>query len=368
MPTISACLMVRDEEKNLPRCLASISGIVDEIILVDTGSTDGTLKIAENFGCQIYHHPWSDDFSGMRNKTLEYATGGWCLIIDADEQLNTFDDNILRKAVQHPENSGYHFMVTNVMDGGQNATAPSIRLFQNRKGFHYEGIVHNQLIITGVLPMTKIRMYHYGYNLSPEDAQKKYLQRSALMRKQIAANPNEPFPHYNLARMHLLGKYYAEAKAESLETIRILKERGAVLRDSVMATIYHSLFLACFYLKDYSTPVAPLMELRNEFPEYLDIHFDLATLYAMLDYPELAKESCALFLRWRAFYRSESWHFQTEVMTAENEGQLHYYLGCMYVRLGDVRTARSRLELAAQMEPEIPEIEAALKGIPKGGD
>src|SRR3990172_5263948 len=87
LPTISLCMMVKNEEEMLPRCLESVKAWVDEIIIVDTGSCDGTLEIARGYTQKVYLHPWFDDFSGMRNITLSYATGDWILVLDADEEL-----------------------------------------------------------------------------------------------------------------------------------------------------------------------------------------------------------------------------------------------------------------------------------------
>ena len=74
-PNISACMIVKNEEEFLPNCLNSIKDAVDEIIIVDTGSTDNTIAIAKNFGAKVYHHPWNDSFSEARNRYLNYASG-----------------------------------------------------------------------------------------------------------------------------------------------------------------------------------------------------------------------------------------------------------------------------------------------------
>ena len=80
-------MMVKNEEKLLPGCLESIKDHVDEIVIVDTGSTDHTVSIAESFGANVYHHPWENHFSKHRNQSMSYAKGDWIFIIDADEEL-----------------------------------------------------------------------------------------------------------------------------------------------------------------------------------------------------------------------------------------------------------------------------------------
>jgi len=85
--TLSICMMVKNEADNLRRCLPSLKGIADELIVIDTGSTDDTMKIAESAGAKVFEHPWENDFSKHRNQSVSYATGDWVFIIDADEEL-----------------------------------------------------------------------------------------------------------------------------------------------------------------------------------------------------------------------------------------------------------------------------------------
>ncbi len=84
---LSVCMIVRDEEKVLSRCLKSVEGIADELIVVDTGSKDNTITIAKDFDARVFHFEWCDDFAAARNESLKHATGDWILQIDADEEL-----------------------------------------------------------------------------------------------------------------------------------------------------------------------------------------------------------------------------------------------------------------------------------------
>ena len=77
--SISLCMIVKNEEENLPRCLDSVRDVVDEIVIVDTGSTDRTVEIAESYGAKVFYHPWEGSFSKARNYSLKYATCDWIL-------------------------------------------------------------------------------------------------------------------------------------------------------------------------------------------------------------------------------------------------------------------------------------------------
>jgi len=94
-----ACLIARDEQENLPRCLRSLAGAVDGICLADTGSSDSTLDIARSFGARVRSIPWRDDFSQARNESLEMADGDWALQIDCDEELDPRSIPALRTAL-----------------------------------------------------------------------------------------------------------------------------------------------------------------------------------------------------------------------------------------------------------------------------
>jgi glycosyltransferase involved in cell wall biosynthesis len=92
-------MIVKDEEANLNSCLDSVRTLVDEIIVVDTGSTDKTTEIARSYGAIIHVFPWNNDFSSARNESLKYATGEWILVLDADEVLDVNDHASIRQLI-----------------------------------------------------------------------------------------------------------------------------------------------------------------------------------------------------------------------------------------------------------------------------
>ena len=87
MPTISLCMIAKNEEKYLEQCLNSVKGLADEIIIVDTGSTDRTKEMAKNFNARIFDFKWIGDFSAARNESIRHAAKEWILVMDADEVI-----------------------------------------------------------------------------------------------------------------------------------------------------------------------------------------------------------------------------------------------------------------------------------------
>ena len=86
--TLSLCMIVKDEEKLLASCLNSVKDVVNQMVIVDTGSMDDTINIAKDFGAEVYKFPWTDHFAEARNESIKYATGDWILWMDADETLD----------------------------------------------------------------------------------------------------------------------------------------------------------------------------------------------------------------------------------------------------------------------------------------
>ncbi|HKK20880.1 MAG TPA: tetratricopeptide repeat protein [candidate division Zixibacteria bacterium] len=203
--TVSACMIVKDEEKMLPGCLASIRDWVDEIILVDTGSTDNTVKIAEEYGAKIFHRKWTGDFSAARNYSLEQATGDWVLIIDADERFVEEDIARTRQLLGEGKHEIISINVFNVYGENEETTTflPSIRLFRRSLNLRYEGIVHNRLELPQDVPVARapIRIKHHGYDLTPEEMHRKFLRSKALLEKQLTENPDNVFALFNYAQL-----------------------------------------------------------------------------------------------------------------------------------------------------------------------
>ncbi len=203
--TISACMIVKNEEEMLPDCLESIRNWVDEIIIVDTGSTDKTVEIAESYGAKIYHQEWTKNFSFHRNHSISKATSDWIFIIDADEEF-VLDD--LGKLKQAAAQTDYHLISFNVFNSnketGQNSSfLHSVRMFKRESEYRYDGIVHNQLMFdpTEKILRLGISIRHYGYDLSQEKMKAKIDRSRELLEQQLIDDPNNCFVRYNYVQL-----------------------------------------------------------------------------------------------------------------------------------------------------------------------
>jgi glycosyltransferase involved in cell wall biosynthesis len=207
-PDLSLCLIVKNEKENLPACLASAKDVAGEIIVVDTGSTDGTQDIARSFGATVIQSDWHGDFSRARNLSLDRAAGRWILWLDADDRLLDRDKRAIRELARtdpdvHPK--AYGLMVKNSRDGGLTGSVfNQIRVFPNRPDLRFRSPVHEQILPAleeaGVpVEYLDVRVLHTGYS-DPGVAKAKQARNKAILEAQINGGQGiTPVTYYTLA-------------------------------------------------------------------------------------------------------------------------------------------------------------------------
>lgn len=205
--TVSLCMIVKNEEKYLHRCLSSIKDSVDEMIIVDTGSTDGTVEIAKSFNAKVYFFEWNSNFSEARNESLKYATKDWILILDGDDEFCSEDIQSFKELLNSDmdPNAVYSFETLNYCGSTISEDNISVnlnpRLFKNNNGYCYEGTVHNQLVNRRIpyKDITKpIRIYHYGYLEDVMKSKDKRSRNIPLLEEQLRLDPKNRYAHFNL--------------------------------------------------------------------------------------------------------------------------------------------------------------------------
>lgn len=140
--TVSACLIVKNEQDVIETCLKSLVNVVDEIIIVDTGSTDKTIEIAKKYTDKIFNFQWDNDFSKARNRSLEEASGEWILLIDADEELTNITKEELKTLITKEDIATYYVLERSLKE---NQIYYLLRLFRNVKEIFFKGIIHEQI-------------------------------------------------------------------------------------------------------------------------------------------------------------------------------------------------------------------------------
>jgi glycosyltransferase involved in cell wall biosynthesis/Tfp pilus assembly protein PilF len=225
-PRVSLCMIVKDEEQMLPRCLSSVRDYVDEIVVVDTGSTDRSVEIAESFGARVIRHPWEDDFSKHRNQSLSYAGGDWFMVLDGDEEILDGTGPLIRRAVRDQDVDSITFEVISLYGGGKKSLHTQQRLFRMDRGIHFEGRIHNRIVGVQSTRLYPIRVLHHGYDVDYEKARMKHERRIRILKREIRDDPGNPIHHHFLAVSHLSAPDYDQAAEEAVLALALAEERG----------------------------------------------------------------------------------------------------------------------------------------------
>ena len=305
--TISLCMIVKNEEENLPRCLYSIKDYVDEIIIVDTGSTDRTVEIANDFGAKVFIHPWEGNFSKARNYSLKYATCDWILILDADHELEKADAHKLSETIKDKEANYVFFRVYDTYKESKNLAVYDFGLlFRNHIGFHYSGIVHNALITTdAIIKKSNIRIYHHGYNLSEEKMDEKFERTSTLLKKQIETDSHNPVPHMYLGISHMDRRMYESAIKHSKRAISLSEDNGSNKIDFLVS--YYIVSAAYFELNEFKESEIYALKSVEMDNSYLDGYCLLAFAYYNLkEYDKFIEASEKYLTAWSDITNSYS--------------------------------------------------------------
>lgn len=213
MQTVSVCMIVKNERELLPQCLESTRW-ADEIIVVDTGSTDNTVEIAQSYGARVYHHPWENDFSLHRNQSIGYATGDWILILDADEVIKSDMTHFKKRLgkIKEPVNG----LVARVIEKDRSTSWLGIRFYRRSSGIQFHGIVHNKARYRGHCAATDIEIIHYGYSLDPVKMAAKRFRTESLLKRRLEKDDKDHAALYYMCQLKIGEKNYDEAEGYGL--------------------------------------------------------------------------------------------------------------------------------------------------------
>lgn len=227
---LSIAMMVKNESKNLDECLRSLqpirNSIESELIIVDTGSTDDTVEIAKRYTDKVYFHKWNDNFSEMRNITIDYSKGKWLLIIDGDEVIEDPEGMIeFFTQNQYKNFKSASIKVTSFIDAAKSEKSSllSARLFKNEEDLRYEGAVHNQIMAKAPMAKLKGEILHYGYIADDKELmERKFERTSRILKSELEKDPENIYYRHQLAVTYAMHKDHKESLEESMKVYNIL--------------------------------------------------------------------------------------------------------------------------------------------------
>ncbi|MDJ0677767.1 MAG: tetratricopeptide repeat protein [Calothrix sp. MO_167.B42] len=285
---LSLCMIVKDEARALPKCLQSAKKLVDEIVVLDTGSTDKTPQIAREHGAKVHDFQWCNDFSAARNEALKYVTGDWVLVLDADETLVPGIMPQLKEAIQ-----GEEYLLINLVrhevGAIQSPYSMVSRLFRNHPNIHfsrpYHALVDDSVVeilrqepdwVIGYLQGVAIE--HQGYQQDAISQKNKTTKALAAMEDYLASNPQDPYVYSKLGALYVeMGK--VTQGVELLEQgIALLQQNHSLpnsengINEDILYELYYHLGIANnrlkidrqaihYYQEAVKLPIYPLLKL-----------------------------------------------------------------------------------------------------------
>ncbi|MDN5316594.1 MAG: hypothetical protein PWR08_718 [Thermoanaerobacterium sp.] len=283
--TLTLCLITKDEEKNIARCINSVKDIVDEIVVVDTGSKDKTVEVAKSFGekVKVINAKWEDDFSKARNIAIENATSDWILFLDADEEIKKEDVGKIRPLLSDDTVEAYILKFINYAgtnsSNGLTEIHYNLRLFRNNGKLKYIYPVHENLrnIEENRVPVFRnadVTILHYGY-LSETRIEKNKTERYIkLISRYLEEHPDDKFQHGNLAVEYFNAGNYNKALKHLL-----IATKGMDVNSYAATRLLRYLISTYSALKDYDTALRIINDAKAYYVDVPDFKFLEGMIY-----------------------------------------------------------------------------------------
>jgi glycosyltransferase involved in cell wall biosynthesis len=272
-------MIVKNEASRIAECLSSARDLVDGMIVVDTGSSDGTREAARACGAQVFDFPWTDNFAAARNYAIEQSTADWNLVLDADEKIVSYDRDQLRNFLGSAERVGTIKIVSKFY---QDRADQASHAFVSRilpRGARYEGIIHEQVKSPFPRMYSSIEVFHDGYYLTDKSDRNVKLLQLALQQ-----DSNDPYLHFQLGKQYKVMKRYSDAQQHFAESYRTVGVRDAYRPDLVMDYLYN-----CMSLSEWELGLQLLANEEQRYADFPDFHFFQGLFFMELVFKETKK-------------------------------------------------------------------------------
>lgn len=276
-------MIVKNEAERLPIALGSVRRIADEVVVVDTGSTDDTAAVAASLGARVVSHPWRDDFSDARNASIDAAECTWILYLDADEYVPPESESRILRALEGKADA-YFVRIESTVDSGAGRMFVHFfpRLFKKLPGVRFEGRVHEQIFPAleragARVGTSDIIIKHAGYAASKDEIKAKAQRNAELLAKDLEADPNNALAHFHLGEAYSMLEDYDRASLCYEQALKV----GGLPRE-VKAVVLQNHASSLIKLKRYDEAIAGLRAAQETLPGLLTVHLLLASAHYAL--------------------------------------------------------------------------------------
>jgi tetratricopeptide (TPR) repeat protein len=300
-PRLSVAMIVRNEATYLRSCLESVQCLADQVVVVDTGSTDNTVAIAEELGAEVHHFEWTDDFAAARNESLRHATGAWILVLDGDEWLDPASHETVRRLIGGEEMHGYLVRILNytaAIGDAEIVEHQTLRLFPNHPELRFQGRdPHAQLRALSdearlTLCSSDVILHHEGYRPQILAAKQKHARNRVSLEREVRNAPNDPFAAFNLGLTYNLLGRHADAERELLRSLALsVRETSSSERPSYVVTACLQLAVAVFRQGRYEEAAGYAEQVIALAPDASDAYVTLGSALLRLGRLEQAAEA-----------------------------------------------------------------------------
>ncbi|SMD16891.1 glycosyltransferase family 2 protein [Sporomusa malonica] len=245
--SLTVCLIVKNEEHCLGDCLDSIRAWADQIVVVDTGSTDNTVQVARQYDAQIEYFQWENDFAKARNYCLQFAVSDWILVLDADERLAGNSETLPDLVAKDYE--GYYLTIVSPLGAGKiEAEDHVVRLFRNGRGYKFSGAIHEQIAgsikeLEGqdAIGFSGIIVRHRGYEPEEILCKQKIVRNSQIIKSQLAERQDDTFMLYSLGTELIQQEQYGEACNVLMKALKHMTGGEGYFREVILLALMASL-------------------------------------------------------------------------------------------------------------------------------
>jgi len=343
--TLSLCMIVKNEERFIEDCLESVKDVVDQIVILDTGSTDKTLEIVQKYDVDVHHFKWCDDFSKARNESIKHAMSNWILWLDADERLQPSSKRkILKELTSVQKPVIYQVQINNkTSDAADAQLSTAYRLFTNNRGISFKGRIHEQLAHDSSFSKPDVRrsqiiIEHLGYAIEGDLKSEKNQRNLKLLQQMVTENPEDGYAHYTLGQQFNLNQEFDLAINHFNKAVELNQFDKAMT-----ASLFNVLAESYFNKRDFAAAKQNAEKSVNLVNKQVGGYYMLYRIAEKNNCFDEGVEAIDMMAKYGKVLQKEGWQISTDVIIEDEK--LTYTKAILLEKSGNLSAAFQTLYL-----------------------